>query len=122
MRGFITTSVLFILLVIGMFLNYFFVNEVHDHMHSLAKMISTDDIKKNESVIIELQNYWDKKNAFLCLSVSFREIDELSCSLDSLEAANKNYDKVQIAIYKEHLQNDIDAIMRLERISIKNIL
>ena len=122
MRGFITTSVLFILLLIGMVLNYFFVNEVHDHMHSLVKMISTDDIKKNESVIIELQNYWDKKNAFLCLSVSFREIDELSCSLDSLEAANKNYDKVQIAIYKEHLQNDIDAIMRLERISIKNIL
>ena len=122
MRGFIITTILLTLLIICIVLNYSFVNEVHDHMHSLVKTILIDDFEKNKSIIEELRSYWEKKNALLSISVSFREIDELSCALDSLEAANKINDRAQLAIYKEHLQNAIDAIMRLERISIKNIL
>ena len=121
MKGFIFTVSLFIILVVLIISNYFFVNEVHDHMHSKVNELDTAPSDKNSKLIIELKDFWESNKAMLSISVSFREIDDLSNALDAVYAANSTQNAVQLSINIELLQNAIDAIMRLERISIENI-
>lgn len=122
MRGFVITTCLFIILILSIVLNYNFVREVHSEMHRLANNIVPNKQAENKKIIEELYKYWDENNTLLSVSVSIREIDELSTVLDCLSAANEIGDVLQTAIYKERLQNAIDAIMRLEIISIKSII
>ena len=122
MRGFVITTCLFIILILCIVLNYNFVRDVHDTMNELTEMIKPEKQAQNKTTIDELYEYWEKKNTLLSVSVSFREIDELSTVLDCLRAANEMGNELQIAIYKERLQNAIDAIVRLEQISVKSII
>lgn len=122
MRGFLITACLFMILIICIVLNYNYVNDVHNTMHTLTEQITPYNYEKNWHIIDKLYSYWDKQNTLLSISVSFREIDDLYNDLDSLLAANRLQDDVQISIYKERLQNSIDAIMRLEHFSIKSII
>ena len=90
-------------------------------MHSMVEQLSNMPSNKNEEIIVSLKQYWDSKNTLLSFSVSFREIDDLSNKLDSMYAANQSGNTSQFLISKELLQNAIDAIMRLERFSVKNM-
>lgn len=121
MRGFIITSGLFIALIVTIIFNYGYVNKVHNDMHQMVAELSNEPTEENTDLIQKLIDYWEKKNILLSVSVSFREIDNLSNALDSLYAANKSEDIAQFMIYKELAQNAIDAIMRLERFTIDNI-
>ena len=121
MRGFIITLALFILLISGIIANYSYVNNVHDSMHRLVAQLSNTPSKTNEALLQKLSNYWNNKSTLLSISVSFREIDNLTNAINSLSAANQSGDVAQFLIYKEQTQNAIDSIMRLEKISIKNI-
>ena len=122
MRGFIITTFLFIALLVCIFLNYNYVNSVHTTMHEIVYELSEDPCEENDIIISKLQEYWDSKNTTLSISVSFREIDDLSDAIDSLSAANKVRDTTQFSIYKELVKNAIDVVIRLEKFSIKNIL
>lgn len=121
MKGFIITVALSITLMVCIIINYNFVNKVHDTMHSMVEQLSNMPSNKNEEIIVSLKQYWDSKNTLLSFSVSFREIDDLSNKLDSMYAANQSGNTSQFLISKELLQNAIDAIMRLERFSVKNM-
>ena len=122
MRGFIITTCLFIALLVCIFLNYNYVNSVHTTMHEIVDELSGDPCEENDIIISKLQEYWDSKNTTLSISVSFREIDDLSDAIDSLSAANEVRDTTQFSIYKELVENAIDVVIRLEKFSIKNIL
>ncbi|MBR2381640.1 MAG: DUF4363 family protein [Clostridia bacterium] len=122
MRGFIITSCLFIALLICVFLNYNYINTVHSTMHEMVAQLSSEPSEYNDSLIKELQKYWDKKSTIISISVSFREIDDLTNTIDSLAAANQQNDCTQFAIQKELVENAINAVIRLEQFSIKNIL
>jgi hypothetical protein len=121
MKGFIITAILFIALIVSIILNCEFVNTVHDDMHSIVAKLSNEPNLENEKTIKALKEYWDRNNTLLSVSVSFREIDNLSNAIDSLYAANKSQNTAHFLLYKELTQNAIDAIMRLEKFSIKNI-
>ena len=122
MRGFIITSCLFVSLLICIFINYNYINTVHSTMHEMVAELSAEPSEYNDGLIKELQEYWDKKSTIISISVSFREIDDLTNAIDSLSAANQRKDSTQFAIQKELVENAINAVIRLEQFSIKNIL
>lgn len=122
MKGFIITTCIFLGLLTCILLNFNYVNTVHRTMHEIVDELSDKPCQENNIIISKLQEYWDSKNTILSISVSFREIDDLANAVDSLSAANKIGDTTQFSIYKQLVKNAIDAVIRLEKISIKNIL
>ena len=122
MKGFIITACIFLGLLICIFLNFNYVNTVHITMHEIVDELSDKPCEENNAIISKLQEYWDKKNTILSISVSFREIDDLTDAIDALSAANEIGDITQFSIYKQLVENAIDTVIRLEKFSIKNIL
>ena len=122
MKGFIIATSLFISLLICIFINYNYVNTVHTTMNEMVTLLSEKPCEENVAIIQNLQLYWENKSVILSISVSFREIDNLTNAIDSLYASNKSNNNIQFSIQKELLKNAIDAVVRLERFSIKNIL
>ena len=122
MKGFIITTCIFLGLLTCILLNFNYVNTVHRTMHEIVDELSDNPCEENEIIIAKLQEYWKSKSSILSISVSFREIDDLANAVDSLSAANKIGDTTQFSIYKQLVKNAIDAVIRLEKISIKNIL
>ena len=122
MKGLIISTSLFLLLVIGVIANSFYANTVHDDMHAMVYEISHTPSPENATQIDKIKEYWERHKVLLSISVSFDYIDDLTNKLDALEQANSSFDKTQLAINIELLQNSIDAIIRLENIKIDNIL
>lgn len=122
MKGFIITTCIFLGLIICIFLNFNYVNTVHSTMHEIVDKLSDKPCEENNAIISKLQEYWDKKNTILSISVSFREIDDLTDAIDALSASNEIGDITQFSIYKQLVENAIDTVIRLEKFSIKNIL
>ena len=122
MKGFIITTCIFLGLLICIFLNFNYVNTVHSTMHEIVDELSDTPCKENNIIISKLQEYWDSKNTILSISVSFREIDDLTDAIDALSASNEIGDITQFSIYKQLVENAIDTVIRLEKFSIKNIL
>ncbi len=122
MKGLIISTSLFLLLVIGVIANSFYANTVHDDMHAMVYEISHTPRTENATQINKIKEYWERHKVLLSISVSFDYIDDLTNKLDALEQANSSFDKTQLAINIELLQNSIDAIIRLENIKIDNIL
>lgn len=122
MKGLIISTSLFLLLVIGVIANSFYANTVHDDMHAMVYEISHTPSPENANQINKIKEYWERHKVLLSISVSFDYIDDLTNKLDALEQANSSFDKTQLAINIELLQNSIDAIIRLENIKIDNIL
>ena len=122
MKGLIISTSLFLLLVIGVIANSFYANTVHDDMHAMVYEISHTPSPENATQINKIKEYWERHKTLLSISVSFDYIDDLTNKLDALEQANSSFDKTQLAINIELLQNSIDAIIRLENIKIDNIL
>jgi hypothetical protein len=102
--------------------NFTYVNGIHEYMHTELAKISQAPCKENEQIINNLISYWEKNKDLVSLSVSFREIEDLSNALDAVYAANNVGNGDQLSINLGLLKNSIDAIIRLEKISISNIL
>lgn len=122
MKGFVITLILFIILSITIISNYAYVNKVHDNMHEMLNELTDEPSEENGVIIQKLIEYWKNKSTLLSISVSYREIDNLTNAIAALSSANESGDVSQLLLYKVLTQNAINAIMRLEKISIKNIL
>lgn len=122
MRGFIITSVLFILLLIMIFSNFYFVKTLINDMQKNVNLLNSIPCKENAIIIEKLIAEWEKDSIWLSFSVSYDNIEELTNILDSLKATNSTENFEQFQIHVELLLNAIEEIGRLEKFSIKNIL
>lgn len=122
MKGFILTVSLFIIMMAMIVANFTYLNGIHEYMHTELAKLSQAPCQDNEQIINNLISYWEKNKDLVSLSVSFREIEELSNALDAVYAANNAGNRDQLSINLGLLKNSIDAIIRLEKISISNIL
>jgi hypothetical protein len=122
MKGFIVTIILFAILILVIVTNGIFVNNVHKEMYALTESLSPSPSLENEKLIFEIETLWKSKKRLLSISVSFSQIDEVTKRIDALLASNHLNDASQTAINIKLLQNSIDAIKRLEMLSIENIL
>ncbi len=122
MRGFIITTVLFSLLLVMIFINVHFTEELIENMKNDIALLSTLPCSENEQIIDKLMKNWEKKSIWLSLSVSYDDIEELTDIMDAVSVTNSTENITQFQTNVELLLNEIDEIGRLEKFSIKNIL
>ena len=120
MKGFIIATSLFISLLICIFINYNYVNTVHTTMNEMVTLLSEKPCEENVAIIQNLQLYWENKSVILSISVSFREIDNLTNAIDSLYASNKSNNNVQFSIQKELLKNAINKYVKKDFEEVQN--
>lgn len=121
MKGFIITSLLTLILMVCIFINWSYVNSVSNTMLELIKSISNSPSDKNDEIIRNIQDYWKSQILAMKLSINYREIDEISNLIDTIQTANESNDSSKLAINIELLKNAIEKIIQLEKISIHNI-
>ncbi len=121
MKGFIITSLLTLILMVCIFINWSYVNSVSNTMLELIESISDSPSDENDEIIREIQDYWDSQIIPMKLSINYREIDEISNLIDTIQIANESNDSSKVAINIELLKNAIEKIVQLEKISIHNI-
>ncbi len=122
MKGFVITTILFIILLIIISLNLFFMEKTITTMENEVKLLKEFPCEENEEIINNLLNNWEKNSIWMGLSVSYNDIEELTDIIDSLKAANRSDNIIQFQINVELLLNAIEELGRLEKFSIKNIL
>lgn len=122
MRGFVITTILFIILIIMIILNFCFVENVIRDMEEAVSTMDTLPCDNNTVIIDHLKDYWGKSVPLLSLSVTYDDIKDLTDIIDSLQAANETRNINQFQIHVELLLNAIDEIGRLEKLSLENIL
>ena len=121
MKGFIITSLLTLILMVCIFINWSYVNSVSNTMLELIESISDSPSDENDEIIREIQDYWESEILPMKLSINYREIDEISNLIDIIKMANESNDSSKLAINIELLKNAIEKIIQLEKISIHNI-
>lgn len=122
MKGFIITSLLTLILMVCIFINWSYVNSVSNTMLELIESISNSPSDKNDEIIRNIQDYWESQILPMKLSINYREIDEISNLIDTIQMANESNDSSKLAINIELLKNAIEKIIQLEKISIHNIV
>lgn len=121
MKGFIITSLLTLILMVCIFINWSYVNSVSNTMLELIESIPNSPSDKNDEIIRNIQDYWESQILPMKLSLNYREIDEISNLIDTIQMANESNDSSKLAINIELLKNAIEKIIQLEKISIRNI-
>lgn len=122
MKGFIITTIIFILSLTAIFINIFFVEKTTQNMKNQANSLKPFPCTENIKTINNLLSDWKEDSILLGLSVSYDNIEELTNIIYSLKAANEAQNFDQFKIHIELLLNAIEEIGRLEKFSIKNIL
>jgi septin family protein len=90
-------------------------------MLELIESIPNSPSDKNDEIIRNIQDYWESQILPMKLSINYREIDEISNLIDTIQMANESNDSSKLAINIELLKNAIEKIIQLEKISIRNI-
>lgn len=122
MKSLLVTLSMFIILLICIGFNCFFIHYTYGQMLEYSNTISVYPGIENQSIILEMKKYWDDKNSMISLSLSYRDISEISNAIDAVFAANHSNNEAELNINIEKLKNTIKSIIRLERFEIDNIL
>ena len=122
MRGLIISICLLLAVGLCMTANRCYMANIQSELDKFTSSLSDVPCKENEKLIQEAQEYWDSVKTILSLSVNFKLLDDFSNTLDSLLAANNVGSIEKFAVYKKLCENSIDAIFRLEKFTLENIL
>ena len=122
MKSLLVTLSLFIILLICIGFNCVFIHETYEKMLEYSNAISIYPGVENQSIILEMKKFWNDKNSIISLSLSYRDIAEISNAMDAVFASNHANDEAELNINIEKLKNAIKSIIRLERFEIDNIL
>ena len=121
MRTLIITLSLFLVLCVGMSINFVYINSVTQELTTLTEKLDVSSPSECNDTIKEIRDLWEKSIPLFSLSVSFREIDYLGETLLALSAACENRDEVEFERYRALLIDALDGVSRLEQFSIVNI-
>ena len=121
MRGFILVICLFLILAVGIMVNYHYVHSFFLEINDFTDMLNAENPTENENIIAQLKEIWEIKGKWLWISVGLRERNEISNNIDRLYIANKYGTKSEIEKMIKMLKNSLEEIIRLEKFSISNI-
>ena len=118
MKSFVVASILFILLV-GVIIG----NAIYVHHVSKEIILQLEELSF-ESTADEVESpgrYWDRHRAFVSLSLGYRELDHLTESLISMEAAHKSLDAPSFERFRQICHDAARELTRLEQFSPENL-
>ena len=122
MKGFIITSILSIILMILLFINWSFVNSVTDTMLEFIQNVSSVPSPENEEILNEIEEYWESKASLMKLSANHKDVDEIETLIDIIKEANECGDASLLAINLQSLKNAVKNITQLEKVNTPSIL
>lgn len=122
MKDLIITLALITLLLLCIIFNFIYLNSIADHMNDMIKKINTVPSSENQDLIDNLKSFWEKHYSWVSISVSFRDIDELTNAIDAVSASNAINDSALLSTNIKRLENAVEAVVRLEKFTIANIL
>ena len=118
MKSFVIASFLFILLI-GLIVG----NAIYVH-HVSKQILLRLDALSFESTADEVAapgQYWDCHRAFVSLSLGYGELDHLTESLISMEAAHKTLNASDFERFREICRDAARELTRLEQFSAENL-
>lgn len=118
MKAFIISALLFSLLIALIIGNAIYVHRVSEQIRNKLDVL---DQSNAEETLSYLEEYWQRHQPYIGLSVSYRELDHLSELLLSLRASSETQNEQDFELYRKIAIDAADELSRLERFSIENL-
>ena len=117
MRSFNISVTLFICLCICVIANAIFIHDCADRIERAADELSAP----TEEKLCELETLWEKRKAYIGLSISENHLDSISQTIISLRCAYESRNEAEFKKDLALLSACADEIKRYERLSVENI-
>ena len=121
MRNFWIATILFIILLTATVSNSFFICLRSNDLRTLAQDIPSVDSKECLRHLITLDSEWRNFRRVASLTVSYSELNKISCTINELYVHLKNKNKVDFDHGLCVLINALSEISRSERFSFESI-
>ena len=116
MKGFIVTSILFLIMIAGILINYFQASLFHQEITNLINPLNDEPGKENAQIIQDIAKTWNQRSIWLSLSVERKDLISIKNHIDELYIHNLYEDKLQMAVSKNQLLNSIDSMLGAEKL------
>ena len=116
MKGFIVTSILFLIMIAGILINYFQASLFHQEITNLINTLNDEPGKENTQIIQDIAKIWNQRSIWLSLSVERKDLISIKNHIDELYIHNLYEDKLQMAVSKNQLSNSIDSMLGAEKL------
>ena len=115
----IIASVLLSLMLIAVLLNTFYIKDTADQI--LLLIDSYDGVEDNGDAILLISEYWNGCTPILRLSLSQKEIEDISLNISEAMICAQNKDHEEYKILMARLRRAIEGIKNREKFSLENI-
>ena len=116
MKGFIATSILFLITISGILINHFHASLFHQEITNLIDTLSDEPGKENTQIIQDIAKNWNQRSIWLSLSVERKDLISIKNHIDELYIHNLYEDELQMAVSKNQLLNSIDSMLGAEKL------
>ncbi len=101
-------------------INYIYVQNTADHISDSLALLP-GDLSEASREIAEIRSYWEKRRAFLTLTLPKPDLDNISSLFEEISITSEcnNYDEYKISMAR--LRRAIEDIKDLEEITVENI-
>lgn len=115
----IIASVLLSLMLIAVFLNAFYIKNAAEQI--LLLIDSYDGVEDNGDAILLISEYWNGCTPILRLSLSQKEIEDISLDISEALICAQSKDHEEYKILMARLRRAIEGIKNREKFSLENI-
>lgn len=122
MKEFAASLILLVLVITCVTVNAIYVKNTSQQIKDLALDVFLSQGEAEESKAIEaLNSKWEASRQLLAVSISLREIDDVTEYIIRLECAKQDGDETELGRVYHLLCNSIDDAVRYERLSLHTI-
>lgn len=122
MKTFYFSVILFLLAVGAVTVNYFYINNIADHLTELAESAPALGEEGCVEAAREIDDYWRREHNLVRLSVSFVELNLVSDAITSMKTFAEQDNPSEYENARELLINAIHEMRRLESLGVSSIL
>ena len=115
----IIASVLLSLMLIAVFLNAFYIKNAAEQI--LLLIDSSEEAEDNCDSVLLISEYWNGCTPVLRLSLSQKEIEDISLDISEAMICAQNKDHEEYKILMARLRRAIEGIKNREKFSLENI-
>lgn len=122
MKAFVISLIIFTLMLTGIVINNIYINNVADELTVMVGNIPRADKDGCYSEASRINEYWEKHQALIGMSVSFVELNRVSDNITALLVYADEKDVTEFECSKKLLLNSIAEMRRLESLEFDDIM
>ena len=119
MRSFISSLILFSLLLLVVTTNAIYVNNEYKEISELAKEIKSAD--NRDALVNDMVEKWDRASKLLSLSVRLSEVERMNDLIRSLWSSHKSQNEAELQKCCHLISELADELSGYEQVSFKSI-